>query len=387
MLEPFKSRQFSEGLSKFKPQNNHIYKKSRSRNYDFSNFARAYRSWFVPYMNSKIHPQKFIPLLSFLYTDLNCNLNCRYCYSRGKDIPGMSMDTAKSAVKWLKSAGCRVLAYMGGEPLVRKDFIVELTRYAVDNGFFVYLPTNGILMDEAFIDEIGKAGVSVINLAVDAIDRYQGIPKYFNRIRSQFEYLVLQENKYRYITFFNINITQHNTQDVKTLTEIAHAYGIATDYHINEPPQIEYHDYKHQHDGAWITQAEFREVDALVDWLIEKNLEGYVMVNSVEHLSAMKSFIRRKMTPWACQAGKLSMVIRLDGSFAPCFEFYGSDEDWGNIYEGDRFDPDRLSKIKKHCTMNCLSTCNFQVCHYSSSYLYSFQWLAKHAYSNILGKS
>jgi MoaA/NifB/PqqE/SkfB family radical SAM enzyme len=363
------------------------YNKRQGRNYQISNFTRAYRSWFVPYINSKIHPKQFRPVLSFLYTDLNCNLNCRYCYSHGQDIPGMTMDTAKNAVKWLKSTGCRVLAYMGGEPLLRKGFIIELTRYAVDNGFFVYLPTNGILMNEAFIDEIGEAGVSVINLAVDAIDGYQGIPKYFNRILPQFEYLIKQEKKYQYIAFFNINITQNNAQDVKTLTEIAHAHGIATDYHINEPPQIEYHGYKYRHDGAWITTAEFPAIDGLIDWLIEKNLKGYVMVNSVEHLCAMKQFIRRTLTPWPCQAGKLSMVIRLDGSFAPCFELYGSDEDWGNIYDGPRFDPDRLSKIKKYCTPNCLSTCNFQVCHYSSSFLYTFQWLAKHAYSSVLGTS
>ncbi len=363
------------------------YNKKKGRKYQFSNFSRAYRSWFLPYVNSRIHPGQFRPILSFLYTDLNCNLNCRYCYSRGQDIPGMTMDTAKDAVRWLKSKGCRVLAYMGGEPLVRKDFIVELTRYAVDNGFFVYLPTNGILMDEVFVDDIGKAGVSVINLAVDAIDRYQGIPKYFNRIRTQFEYLIQQEKKYQYITFLNINITQHNARDVKALTEIAHAHGIATDYHINEPPQIEYRDYKYRHDGAWITRSEFQAIDELVDWLIEKNIEGYVMVNSVEHLCAMKPFIRGTLAPWACQAGRMSMVIRLDGSFAPCFELYGSNEDWGNIYEGPKFDRDRLSEIKKHCSSKCLSTCNFQVCHYSRSALFNFQWLAKHAYSSIFGTS
>jgi MoaA/NifB/PqqE/SkfB family radical SAM enzyme len=166
----------------------HFFNKplTKNKNYQFSNFARAYRSWFVPYVKSRIRSHEFRPLLSFLYTDLNCNLNCHYCYCRGKKIPGMSMQVAKDAVKWLQSVGCRVLAYMGGEPLVRKDFIIELTRYAVRNGFFVYLPTNGILMDEAFIDDIGKAGISVINLAVDAMDGYKGIPKYFKRITPQF---------------------------------------------------------------------------------------------------------------------------------------------------------------------------------------------------------
>ncbi len=387
MPTTFKESKFSDYGSKWKPSTHCYPKKNHNKRYQVYNFTRAYRSWFIPYIKSRIQPDKFRPLLSFLYTDLNCNLDCPYCYSRNKHKEGMTLQVAKDAVDWLQSVGCRVLAFMGGEPLIRKDFLIELTRYAVGKGFFVYLPTNGILMNEAFIDEIGKAGISVINLAVDAVDRHKGIPKYLNRIKSQFQYLVTQQQKYEYITFFNINITKHNLKDVKALTNIAHDHGIATDYHINEPPQIEYEHFQHGQNGAWITETEFQAVDELVDWLIQKNIEGYTMVNSVEHLNAMKLFIRRRLPPWPCLAGKSSMIIRLDGSFTPCMELYGSDEDWGNIYEGHNFDPNILSRLKKNCSPNCLSTCNFQVNHYSSSLTFSLQWLAKHAYSSFLGVS
>ncbi|MFC1886293.1 radical SAM protein [Thermodesulfobacteriota bacterium] len=353
--------------------------------YQLRNFKLACRSWLIPYIKSRIHSREFRPLLSFLFTDLNCNLNCHYCFSRGKKIPGMSMKTAKDAVDWLQSVGCRVLAYMGGEPLVRKGFIIELTRYASEKGFFVYLPTNGIFMDKAFIDDIAQAGISTINLAVDAIDEYKEIPKNFNRIKRQFEYLVQQEEKYGYITFFNINITQKNTTDVMELTEIAKRYGIATDYHINEPPLIRYDTFEHEQDGCWITENEFREVDNLIEWLIEKNRRGYTMVNSIENLQAMKRFIRHKLSPWPCRSGELSMIIRLDGSFAPCMELYGSKEDWGNIYDGPKFDPARLATQKEKCSPHCLSTCNYQVNHYTKSILCSLQWITKHAYSNFMG--
>jgi len=364
-----------------------IKNRSHSGRYYRRNFARAYKSWLLPYLKSRVNPNKFRPVLSFLYTDLNCNINCHYCYSRGKNIPGMTMETARSAVDWLHSVGCRVLAYMGGEPLVRKQFIIDLTRYAVEKGFFVYLPTNGILLDRDFIDGIGEAGISTINLAVDAVDKIEGLPKYFNRIKPQFEYLVEQEKKYGYITFFNINITRHNVDDVKGLTQIAHDYGIASDYHVAEPPIIKYDDYRHEDDGGWITDEYSEPVDGILDWLIEKNLEGCTMVNSVEHLKAMKLFIRHKLPPWPCRAGQLSMVIRLDGSFAPCFELYGAKEDWGNIHEGAKFDPVKLSVKKQECSPHCLSTCNFQVNHYSQSMLYSLQWVAKHAYGSFFGIS
>ena len=360
---------------------------SHGKGYQFQNFSRAYKSWLMPYIKGRLRPSAFRPVLSFLYTDLNCNLNCHYCYSRGQKIPGMPLEMAKDAVDWLHSVGCRVLAYMGGEPLVRKAFIIELTRYAAERGFFVYLPTNGILMDEAFVDEIGKAGVAAINLAVDSVEGCEGIPKAFNRIKSNFEYLVQQEKKYRFLTFFNINITQKNIEDVKSLTETAHEYGIATDYHINEPPVIEYDTYKNFQDGAWITENGVKEVEEVIDWLIEKNRNGYTMVNSIEHLHAMKRYIRHQWPPWSCRAGELSMIIRLDGSFAPCFELYGAEEDWGNIYDGPKFDPVKLRNQKIECSQHCLSTCNYQVNHYTRGMLYSLQWVAKHAYSSFLGTS
>jgi len=365
-----------------RPKNN-----THSPSYQIKNFMRGYRSWLVPYMKARLHPEQFHPVLSFFYTDLNCNLDCHYCYSRGRKIPGMTMEVARDAVDWLDSAGCRVLAYMGGEPLVRKQFIIDLTRYAANKGFFVYLPTNGRLLDREFIDEIGKAGVSTINLAVDAVEERDGIPKCFTRVQRQLEWLVEKEKLYDYITFFNINITSQNMEDVRRLTEIAHDYGIATDYHINEPPPIHYENYEHEEDGGWITEKEVDEVDRLIDWLIEKNLQGYTMVNSVAHLKAMKRFIRRELPPWPCRAGQMSMVIRLDGSFAPCFEFYGTDEDWGDIYRGPKFDAERLARLKAQCTPHCLSTCNYQVSHYSQSWVRSLQWVAKHAYAHLFGIS
>ena len=357
------------------------------RKYILKNAWRGFKSWLLSYIKSRFKKHTFRPVLAYLYTDLDCNVRCRYCYSQGKHIPGMTMDTAKKAVDYLKSIGCRVLAYMGGEPLVRKDFIIELTEYAVKNGFFVYLPTNGILLDEEFIDAIGKAGVATINLAIDVVKPKEGLPKALSIIIPQFEYLLEKEPEYGYITFLNINITRKNLEDVKILTEIAHRLNIATDYHINEPPPIDYENFKYKEDGWWITPNEFDEVDNLVDWLIEKNKSGFTMVNSIEHLSLIKDFIRGKLRPWDCRAGELTFVIRLDGSFAPCFEMYGSDYDWGNVFAGVKFDREKLNELKKECSTHCLSTCNFQVYHYTKSFLYSLQWVGKHAYSSLLGTS
>jgi hypothetical protein len=75
---------------------------------------------------------------------------------------------------------------------------------------------------------------------------------------------------------FNINICRNNTEDVRKLTEYAHDHRVATDYHINETPMLEQDDhFKHLYDNpTYIRPEDWREVDALVDWLIEKNKSG-----------------------------------------------------------------------------------------------------------------
>jgi MoaA/NifB/PqqE/SkfB family radical SAM enzyme len=150
----------------------------------------------------------------------------------------MSESTAKRSLDWLHSTGCRVLAYMGGEPLLRPDFIHRVTYYAAKKNFWIYLPTNARLLRTDVIDKLADAGLSTFNIAVDAVDIKPGLPKALTPIRQQFEYLVRKQDAYGYSVFLNINICRNNLDDVRQFTEIAHDHGIAADYHINESPLL-----------------------------------------------------------------------------------------------------------------------------------------------------
>jgi MoaA/NifB/PqqE/SkfB family radical SAM enzyme len=290
----------------------------------------------------------------------------------------MDIETAKSAIDWLKSIGCRVIPIMGGEPLMRKDFILEVIRYGAENGFFMYLPTNGYLLDKAFIDEVGRAGVAAINLAVDCVAPKKGLPKALLNIEPQFRYLVERQKKYGYLTFFNINICRNNIKDVKLLTEIAHQNKIGTDYHLNEPPHsfVDTSHYKHHDDMLSITPEQYDEVSELLDWLIDKQRRGWPMVNSIEHLQLFKERMKGKMRPWDCRAGHNGALIRPDGSLSPCFDLITYDHDWGRIGE-PKFDPTELQAVKKRCMPYCSSTC-----FHTMAYYYQLksvpQWVRKH---------
>ena len=146
--------------------------------------------------------------------------------------------------------------------------------------------------------------------------------------------------------------------DVRMLTEIAYDNRIATDYHINESPMLEQEHFKHlDENSTFITREDWPQVDALLDWLSEKNRAGYKMVNSVKRLQDMKEFMRGKVEEWNCRAGQNNVIVRVDGSLAPCFPMYSATYDWG-VIEDHKFEVEQLDHMKKECQTHCFSTLN-----------------------------
>jgi MoaA/NifB/PqqE/SkfB family radical SAM enzyme len=319
---------------------------------------RKMRAWLVPYVKSRVLPGEFHPIIAYLFTDWKCNIDCNYCQSWNNRVRGMTEDIARRSIDWLRSTTCRVLAVMGGEPLVRAKFVHKVVDYASSKDFWVYMGTNGRLLTPDLIDRLGDAGLAVFNLAMDVVDEKPGLPKALNAIRPTFEYLLKKQYRYGYMVFFNICICRNNLDDVRQLTEIAHECGIATDYHICESPMYEHAHFKHL-DGNpnFITPQDWPKVDELVDWVIEKNRSGYQMVNSITRLEDMKAFMRGEVEPWNCRAGQNSIIIRTDGTLGPCMTFYSATCDWGHI-ERPKFNVGELDAMKLECQRNCFSTLN-----------------------------
>jgi len=350
----------------------------QDRHWSLPLIRRKVNGWLVPYVKSRVLPGSFHPILAYLFTDWKCNVDCHYCPSWDNRTPGMTEDVARRSIDWLESTTCRVLAVMGGEPLVRPAFVHKVTDYAASKGFWVYIGTNARLLKPAVVDRLGDAGMAVFNVAMDTVDPKPGLPKALNPVRRQFEYLLRKQYDYGYMVFFNICICRTNMDDVRDLPEIAHEYRIATDYHVCESPMYEQPHFKHLHDnGVFLRREDWPKVDELVDWLIEKNKAGYAMVNSIKRLNDMKDFLRGRLEPWNCRAGLNSVVIRTDGSVAPCFPLYTAKVDWGHI-GSPRFDAARLEAMKVECQRNCFSTLqhNLGFCYNDRRVLH---WVARQA--------
>jgi MoaA/NifB/PqqE/SkfB family radical SAM enzyme len=358
----------------------------RKRRWPARHLYRYMEGWLFPYIRSRVLPGDFHPIIAYLFTEWKCNLDCHYCWAFDNSVKGMTEDVARRAIDWLHANGCRVLALMGGEPLLRPQFVHKIVYYAAKKGFWVYIPTNARLLRQDVIDRLLDAGTATINFAVDVVDEKPGLAKALAPVRPYFNYLVKRQYRYGTTVFFNMNICRNNHEDIKQLTEIARANGIATDYHLNESPMLHQPHFQHIEDNpTFIAPEDFPAVDTLIDWIIGKNHAGYKMVDSVERLEQMKRFLREKLDPWQCRAGHNNVVVRVDGTLAPCFPMYSATYDWGAVGE-HKFEAGQLQEMKRSCEPHCLSTLNSNLafCYNDARVI---RWVLKQAKGGFQGVS
>jgi len=354
------------------------------RRWKAPHILHAMRGWAVPYLRSRVLPGDFHPITAYLFVEYKCNLDCWYCWSFDNRVKGMTEEMAKAAIDWLYDSGCRVVALMGGEPLLRPDFAHKVVYYAAKKGFWVYIGTNGRLLRPPLIDRLADAGVAIYNFALDAVDEKPGLPKALNPVRENLNYLLNKQYRYGYGVFFNMNICRNNMDDMRQLTEYAHENSLVVDFHLNETPMMEQDHFKHYKDNpTYIWPEDWPKVDELIDWIIDKKRQGYKIVNSIHRLQEMKDFMRGRGFEWNCRAGQNNVIIRVDGTLGPCFPMYGATYDWGVV--GDhKFEAKQLNEMKKTCQTHCFSTLNHNL-GYAYNDARMIKWLWKMAKNGFQG--
>ena len=82
-----------------------------------------------------------------LRVTMACNLRCKQCYAiAGKKLEDeLSLSEIKNLIDQLKELGTIRIFFTGGEPFARPD-ILEILKYADQNGFAIYISTNGTLI-------------------------------------------------------------------------------------------------------------------------------------------------------------------------------------------------------------------------------------------------
>jgi Fe-coproporphyrin III synthase len=116
-----------------------------------------------------------------------CNLRCVHCYSESKNIDysgELTTDQAKALIDSIARLGSPVILFSGGEPLMRED-LLELMAYARSKKLRIVISTNGTLLNDTFLEEANKIGLSYIGVSLDGLekvnDRFRGSIGAFQR--------------------------------------------------------------------------------------------------------------------------------------------------------------------------------------------------------------
>ena len=132
----------------------------------------------------------FTPGAPFLvvwnFTQL-CNLKCKHCYaSAGKPHPNeLTTQEAFKALDKLVDAGVNIIAFSGGEPLMRKD-IFDVLKRASDYGVFTAIATNATLITKDVAKRLKDVNLGYVQISLDGANPethngFRGVPKAFER--------------------------------------------------------------------------------------------------------------------------------------------------------------------------------------------------------------
>lgn len=300
-----------------------------------------------------------------------CFLPCLHCdiwKNKTPDLEGaLWAELIEELGQWCAPAG---MNFVGGEPLLRKD-LESLMGQAVRAGFEVSFNTNGWLVTDSRARAIADAGVSVVYVSLDGmnrdtVDHSRGRKGSFDKAMEAIDRFDALPNPRVVIAAI---LHAENASEMPQLLQFVRSRGMQL---VVQPLYQNFGE--NTFDRHWYrtselfpkNEAALREIDAAVDALVAERMRGGAVCNPVGQLVAYKNHFRNPATDngYQCRAGHTDLSIDAHGNIRMCYFL----EPVGNIRE-DRPMPlvwDGYQTLRRRwevsrCDRSCnLLNCNFE---------------------------
>ncbi|MEE8163477.1 MAG: radical SAM protein [Anaerolineae bacterium] len=288
---------------------------------------------------------------NYLLVDLNltneCNLRCLYCYAGagGPLESEMSTDEVIHLLDRLVVLSPTVIAFTGGEPLLRKD-LFEIAPYATEIGLPTSLITNGILIDERNAEQLAeyfdKVQVSLDGSTASIRERLRG-RNTFDETVSALRLLVEAEAN----AAVGAALTSLNLADLPNIARLILEMDVNS-FHITRFI-------------AWGRGAEHPDLLPDVDkciWVADTLDEQFAGEIELDLFGFSRP--ARLYKELSCGIGKRYISIRANGDVYPCYGIHAPEFCAGNIRTHDIVDVYRESTVFKRCrelTVDAIETC------------------------------
>lgn len=317
------------------------------------------------YIKARFKP---IPLWTHLVVTRKCNLNCEYCFARDPKKSDLNEEQLKRIIDHLYSLGCRFISFFGGEPTIKK-FFINLVKYTNQKGIITHLSTNGILLTPIYIDELGKAGIDVINLSIDSLFEFDASKKDYIKSREVLNNLIDARKKYGFEIHVNFVLTNKNINSaigmVKSINkfEIPISIGLIVANTYDNKLQDESLFFKTKEDKINLYNV-LNEIKTL-------RKRRYNIIDPLQYFDDIKKFVDGTLHDWYCSAGEYYFSVDCNGKFQICA---GLPEEEISIFDIDKDYYKKLANIRKkrlsQCKKICLSNCLYDTSYFIKHPLY-----------------
>lgn len=328
------------------------------------------------------------PITASMAITSRCNSNCMYCSFRSglsKNKIDIELSTIKRIIDELAEIGVRVLTFTGGEPLLRKD-LPEACRYAKSKNMTIHITTNGLLLTKEIASQLNDCGVSNLIMSLDSLDDsvysvHRGVSnnKVLDALSALDFFSQLKEDNFCAVTFV---VSKKNFKELPNFIRAIKERGkkiLVNVQPYHRPPAIEYIPQK-TIDNA--TQVEFeiynsllaaekellpqederKELEAMIEELIEMKKEWYPINNSDYYLRSIPNFmINNKLPEGVCAAGFSGIYIQENLNMLPCWRLPEvgnlASENAVKLWFSEKYAKVRCEMLKRNCC-KCMFLCH-----------------------------
>lgn len=301
------------------------------------------------FLHSKIHP---LPIWTHLWITNKCNLSCDYCYVVDNNSQNPTIGEVKSRIAQADNLGSAIVAFMGGEPTLRKD-LPEIIAFADERNMITYLTTNGTLLTSQKLEELAKAGLDILELSLDGYNSIPGSKKTLNRDESLIDRL--EETRKEYGLRFKIHqvLAPANLEETPRLLEFSKRRRVPISFGMvyrNSSNGENNHPERNPPEGLRQT----------LELILQKRNNGTPIINPAQYftngIASLTSSIKID-----CDVGRYMIQVATDGNLYVCsklavkkpIKFLDIDSDYF------RQDQHRNQLLLEQCSDKCFSACAY----------------------------
>ena len=255
---------------------------------------RLYRAFLLNALGQKR------PYISGHKLTYNCNLRCKMCPFWQRTYKDTSFEEEKRIIKALYNAGVCLIAFEGGEPLLRED-LPEILEYSKALGMSTSIITNGVLLSRK-IDSIAPYIDGSVYVSLDGVgethDEIRGSKGCYDKAIEG-----IRSCKGKAFVTINTTIMKDNVGEVPDLVKLARELKVG----ISLAPMYSY-------EGISVEQLSNPELGRIADTLIDMKKQGYPIVHSLDYLRVIG-----KKQKWECKPWLVANVDPEGRVIQPCY--------------------------------------------------------------------